>query len=311
MVLNSTISTIAQNYANYLAANNPFQHSGTQGLGENLWAIWSSGAIRTINGSTPINSWYSEITSYNYSAPGFSSSTGHFTQVIWKGSKQLGIGIAFTSNNRTAYVVANYYPPGNVIGSFSSNVLPICSTTTTAPGTTTSISVRINTTATTTASTIARTTRITSLPTTTATVSKTPTTTATTIVPRTTITTATGTMPTTPTPTNFQQQALLQHNYYRQLHCTDTMILNSTISTIAQNYANYLAANNLFQHSGTQGLGENLWAIWSSGAIRFVNGSTPINSWYSEINSYNYSAPGFSSSTGHFTQVIWKGSKQL
>ncbi|CAF1165095.1 unnamed protein product [Rotaria sp. Silwood1] len=114
MVLNSTISKIAQTYANYLAANNLFQHSGTSGLGENLWAIWSSGAIRSVNGSSPTNSWYSEISSYNFGSPGFSSSTGHFTQVIWKGSKQLGIGIAFTSDNRTAYVVANYYPPGNL-----------------------------------------------------------------------------------------------------------------------------------------------------------------------------------------------------
>ncbi|CAF1527051.1 unnamed protein product, partial [Adineta steineri] len=48
---------------------------------------------------------------YNYSSPGFSSATGHFTQVIWLGSTQLGIGIALTNDNRTAYVVANYYPP--------------------------------------------------------------------------------------------------------------------------------------------------------------------------------------------------------
>jgi hypothetical protein len=80
-------------------------------------------------GSTPTISWYDEISSYNYSSPGFSSSTGHFTQVIWSGSTQLGIGIAFSNNNKTATVVANYYPPGNVIGSFSANVLPLCSTT--------------------------------------------------------------------------------------------------------------------------------------------------------------------------------------
>jgi uncharacterized protein YkwD len=70
----------------------------------------------------------------------------------------------------------------------------------------------------------------------------------------------------------FQQQALVQHNYQRQLHCTGAMILNSTLNTIAQNYSDYLAANNLFQHSGTSGLGENLWAMWSSIVITFVNG---------------------------------------
>ncbi|CAF3764503.1 unnamed protein product [Rotaria sp. Silwood1] len=255
-------------------------------------------------GSSPTNSWYSEISSYNFGSPGFSSSTGHFTQVIWKGSKQLGIGIAFTSDNRTAYVVANYYPPGNVIGSFSSNVLPLCSTTTPVSATTTSISVTKNTTATT---TIPKTTSSSSS----TTASRISTTTGTATASRISSSSSTQTITTTSTPTTFQQQALLQHNYYRQLHCTDALVLNSTINAIAQTYANYLAANNLFQHSGTSGLGENLWAIWSSGAIRSVNGSSPTKSWYSEISSYNFGSPGFSSSTGHFTQVIWKGSKQL
>lgn len=70
----------------------------------------------------------------------------------------------------------------------------------------------------------------------------------------------------------FQQQALIEHNLRRQLHCTGPMILNSTLNAIAQNYSEYLAANNLFQHSGRAGLGENLWSMWSSGSIHFVNG---------------------------------------
>jgi uncharacterized protein YkwD len=75
---------------------------------------------------------------------------------------------------------------------------------------------------------------------------------------------------------DFQQQALVQHNYLRQLHCTGALSLNSSINSIAQNYSNYLAANNLFQHSGTPGLGENLWAIWSSVALSFINGKSYI-----------------------------------
>jgi uncharacterized protein YkwD len=71
---------------------------------------------------------------------------------------------------------------------------------------------------------------------------------------------------------DFQQQALDEHNYLRQLHCTGLLTLNSTINNIAQTYAEYLAANNIFQHSGTPGLGENLWAISSSNSITFVNG---------------------------------------
>jgi uncharacterized protein YkwD len=71
---------------------------------------------------------------------------------------------------------------------------------------------------------------------------------------------------------DFQQQALIEHNLRRQLHCTGPMVLNSTLNTIAQNYSEYLAANNLFVHSGTAGLGENLWTMSSSVAISFVNG---------------------------------------
>jgi uncharacterized protein YkwD len=71
---------------------------------------------------------------------------------------------------------------------------------------------------------------------------------------------------------DFQQQALLQHNYLRQLHCAGAMMLNSILNAIAQNYSEYLAANNLFVHSGAAGLGENLWSMSSSNVITFVNG---------------------------------------
>ena len=94
-------------------------------------------------GSTPTTSWYNEISMYSYSSPGFSSATGHFTQVIWQGSTQVGIGIAFSTNNQSATVVANYYPAGNVIGSFPANVLPVCSTSTTGPTTNNSATIGI------------------------------------------------------------------------------------------------------------------------------------------------------------------------
>jgi Cysteine-rich secretory protein family len=48
---------------------------------------------------------------------------GHFTQVVWKSSKELGVGKAKSRSGRI-YVVANYYPPGNYQGQFAQNVLP-------------------------------------------------------------------------------------------------------------------------------------------------------------------------------------------
>jgi len=70
----------------------------------------------------------------------------------------------------------------------------------------------------------------------------------------------------------FQQEALAEHNLKRQIHCTGPMTLNSTLNTIAQNYSEYLAANNLFVHSYTPGLGENLYQISSSNPITYLNG---------------------------------------
>ena len=47
---------------------------------------------------------------------------GHFTQVVWKDSKKLGVGIAVSSSGGV-YVVARYSPPGNVMNQFAENVL--------------------------------------------------------------------------------------------------------------------------------------------------------------------------------------------
>ena len=75
-------------------------------------------------GRDPTNSWYNEVSQYSYSPGGFSSATGHFTQLVWKGSKKLGVGVAYNSARTKVYVVARYSPPGNYLNQFSTNVLP-------------------------------------------------------------------------------------------------------------------------------------------------------------------------------------------
>lgn len=36
---------------------------------------------------------YNEYSQYNYNYPGFSEATGHFTQVVWKATTQLGCAV--------------------------------------------------------------------------------------------------------------------------------------------------------------------------------------------------------------------------
>ena len=52
------------------------------------------------------------------------SKAGHFTQVVWKGSREIGVGRAFADKGQSVYVVCNYLPAGNYIGHYKENVLP-------------------------------------------------------------------------------------------------------------------------------------------------------------------------------------------
>ena len=50
--------------------------------------------------------------------------TGHFTQVVWKESVELGIGKADIDKDgmRCTYVVGRYKPAGNMMGDYAENV---------------------------------------------------------------------------------------------------------------------------------------------------------------------------------------------
>ena len=62
-------------------------------------------------------SWYSEINEYTYRTVTEANyyNTGHYTQMIWKSSKKIGIGLAHCSDGGII-IVANYSPAGNYIG---------------------------------------------------------------------------------------------------------------------------------------------------------------------------------------------------
>ena len=69
---------------------------------------------------------------------------------------------------------------------------------------------------------------------------------------------------------------LYSHNLYRSRHQVPLLTLNASINSIAQKYATYLSANNLFQHSGAAGLGENLASMSSSVKYLLTNCSSII-----------------------------------
>jgi len=121
LVLNEELCEIAQKYAEYMARTGNFAHSNGKyngkNMGENLFACYGM----RITGDMMTDDWYDEVKQYDFSNPGFVNGTGHFTQVVWKGSREVGFGFA-QAKDGYYYGVANYYPAGNYLGEFDSNV---------------------------------------------------------------------------------------------------------------------------------------------------------------------------------------------
>ncbi|XP_075041580.1 uncharacterized protein LOC142101202 isoform X2 [Mixophyes fleayi] len=274
--LNQDLCRSAQEWANHLLSIRTLKHSGTD-HGENLYYKYSSSTLE-LPGQEPVDSWYDEIKNYDFGRPGFRSNTGHFTQVVWKESKEVGVGVA-TNGNGLFFVVGQYSPAGNITnpGYFEKNVLPSGSAPSTdgdgsgsrwkpagtkayVPEKTSDKKPVIG---------VGRQVKL-------------------------------GT---------FEQEALDAHNKYRKSHGAPPLQLSRELSESSQKWVDHLLSINALQHSNTNH-GENLWYKWDS-SLRDASGSEVVETWYNEIKDYNFSKPGFQSNTGHFTQVVWKDSKEV
>lgn len=86
-----------------------------------------------------IDVWGEERKQYDFRNPGFHEQTGHFTQLVWKTTTEVGCGRTFCNGNNdvpgwyeyleggydtdsTRYLVCEYFPRGNVIGEFDVDV---------------------------------------------------------------------------------------------------------------------------------------------------------------------------------------------
>ena len=125
LVWDDNIGQFAQYWSYYLVANNLFQHSKTQLYGENLAWMKGYGTDVMFLIKKSIDDWYNEVSLYDFNKSTFSSETGHFTCLVWKASTKFAMGISMDNNTNTVDVTMNTSPPGNVIGKFAENVLPI------------------------------------------------------------------------------------------------------------------------------------------------------------------------------------------
>ena len=121
---NKEIQVIAQAYSEKIAPGHSLVHSSNtykgDPLGENLYMSYGS-----MNGEAASNAWYNEVDNYDFSSHTSKDGkvTGHFTQLVWKGSKEIGCGAA--CDGTYCVCTCNYYPAGNFIGNYDSNVFPL------------------------------------------------------------------------------------------------------------------------------------------------------------------------------------------
>ncbi|KAL9274122.1 Pathogenesis-related leaf protein 4-like protein [Drosera capensis] len=111
---NDTLVDYAQNYANIRANDCALEHSGGP-YGENI--AEGGGYGYDFSGLDAVNMWVAEKQYYDYDsnscAPG--QMCGHYTQVVWADSTQLGCGRSQCYNG-DYFIVCSYYPPGNYNG---------------------------------------------------------------------------------------------------------------------------------------------------------------------------------------------------
>jgi len=108
-----SLAASAQQWANHLASTGTFQHSSAA---ENL-AQGSEGAFSVTN---LVDMWGSEKQYFihgtfpNVSSTGNWADVGHYTQVIWRNTTEVGCGLARGNGNDV--LVCHYNPAGNVMG---------------------------------------------------------------------------------------------------------------------------------------------------------------------------------------------------
>jgi uncharacterized protein YkwD len=104
------MASLAQDWANEMTRTGRFQHRPNNRYGENLF--WGRG--QAYSGTDAIESWASEASGYNYANNSCKGVCGHYTQLVWKNTTQ--VGCASGKVRDEIYWVCNYNPPGNYVG---------------------------------------------------------------------------------------------------------------------------------------------------------------------------------------------------
>ncbi len=111
-----TLADHAMNWALHLAKAGRLYHSKESGEGENLW----QGSARHFSHTEKVDTWGSEKKYFrrgtfpDVSTSGNWQDVGHYTQIIWRSTSE--VGCAQATSGRYDFFVCRYNPPGNISG---------------------------------------------------------------------------------------------------------------------------------------------------------------------------------------------------
>lgn len=249
LISSSDIDSISQSFANKLAKNGKLDYSNNNYKGEELGEILFYNELGEVDTEAVIDSWYKDSKDYKFNNSNYNPEATPFAQLVWKSTKLIGLGFSRDEKGGT-YIVANFYPIGNVTNQYNFNVFP-------PKGDLEEI----------------RKTKKEEF-------------------------------------TQFELEALEAHNKYRAKHHSPPLKLNKDLCRIAKEYAEKLlqanAVNYSFGKYKGNDMGENIFTCQGTEAT----GEMATNDWYNEIKSHNFKKD-FQKDTGHFTQIIWKDTKEV
>lgn len=122
-----TLANTAQQYATKLSQTGCTMRHSKNGHGENIyWAspvTWKYSTGRKVTHPQVVSAtdvtklWGNEVKDYNYKTNTCRKGAmcGHYTQIIWKDTTEVGCGKTMCADKAQIWV-CNYNPPGNVVG---------------------------------------------------------------------------------------------------------------------------------------------------------------------------------------------------
>ena len=110
LIWSEKLAAAAGQWADGLIRHNKFEHNRKTPYGENIFEMDGASA----SPAEIVSEWAAEQKNYNHAANSCRSVCGHYTQIVWRTTREVGCAIARRGNRQIC--VCEYNPPGNYVG---------------------------------------------------------------------------------------------------------------------------------------------------------------------------------------------------